>query len=148
MIRQATRYDIPRLLEIVEAYAFENPIKTLGKQSNHDPKYVEELLLGIIVGRGFILIDNYMRGALIAVKQRNVWSPTVRELHELLWWVEPEHRSGTVGGRLWKTFDDIAGEMLKSGAVDFVVTSSSASGPQIGYEKRGYKPVGASFVKE
>jgi hypothetical protein len=30
MIRQATRYDIPRLLEIVEAYAYENPIKKLG----------------------------------------------------------------------------------------------------------------------
>lgn len=148
MIRAATRYDIPRLLEIVEAYAFENPIKTLGKQSNHDPKYVEELLLGIMVGRGFILIDSYMRGALIAIKQRNVWSPTVRELHELLWWVEPEHRNGTVGGRLWKSFNDIASEMLKAGNVDFVVTSSSTSGPHIGYEKRGYKPIGCNFVRE
>ena len=148
MIRQATRYDIPRVLEIVEAYSFENPIKTLGKPANHDPKYVEELLLGIMVGRGFVLIDSFMRGALIAVKQRNVWSPTVRELHELLWWVEPEHRNGTVGGRLWKAFNDIASEMLKTGSVDFVVTSSSASGPQIGYEKRGYKPVSCAFVRE
>ena len=148
MIRQATRYDIPRLLEIVEAYAFANPIKTLGSPANHDAKYVEELLFGIIAGRGFILIDNYMRGALIAVKQRNVWSPMVRELHELLWWVDPEHRSGTVGGRLWKTFDQIAGQMLAEKRIDFVVTSSSSTGPQIGYEKRGYKPIGCNFVRE
>ena len=148
MIRLATRYDIPRLLEIVEAYAYENPIETLGKTKHHNPKDVEQLLFSIILGRGFILIDNHMRGALIAVKQNNIWSPDVKELHELLWWVEPEHRNGSVGGRLWKEFDRIGSEMLACGDVDFVITSVSAKGPLIDYTKRGYKAVGASFVKE
>ena len=52
MIRLATRNDIPRLLEIVEAYAYENPIKKLAEQNNHFPRYVEELLFSIISGRG------------------------------------------------------------------------------------------------
>lgn len=148
MIRLATKYDIPRLLEIVEAYAYENPIKILGKQDNHFPSYVEQLLFSIIAGRGFIYIDNNMSGAIIAIKQSNIWSPKVKELNELLWWVEPEHRNGTIGGRLWKAFDERAKEMLKAGDIDFVVTSISASGPLIDYSKRGYKPLGASFVKE
>lgn len=148
MIRLATRYDIPRLLEIVEAYAYENPIKCLGKQHNHFPKYVEELLYSIIAGRGFIYIDNNMRGAIVAIKQGNVWSPKVKELNELLWWVEPEHRNGTIGGRLWKAFDERAEAMLKAGDIDFVVTSISANGPLIDYTKRGYAPLGASFVRE
>lgn len=148
MIRLATRYDIPRLLEIVEAYAYENPIKVLGKTHNHFPRYVEELLFSIIAGRGFIYIDDNMRGAIIAIKQSNIWSPKVKELNELLWWVEPEHRNGTVGGRLWKAFDEQAEKMLKTGDVDFVVTSISASGPLIDYRKRGYAPLGASFVRE
>lgn len=148
MIRLATRYDIPRLLEIVEAYAYENPIKVLGKQHNHFSKYVEELLFSIIAGRGFIYIDANMRGAIIAIKQSNIWSPKVKELNELLWWVEPEHRNGTIGGRLWKAFDKRAEEMLKAGEIDFVVTSISASGPLIDYRKRGYKPLGAAFVRE
>lgn len=148
MIRKATRYDIPRLLEIVEAYAFENPITVLGKQANHDPKYVESLLFGIIMGRGFIYIDNHMRGAIIGIKNQNVWCPKVRELNELLWWVEPEYRNGTIGGRLWKAFDKEATEMLERGDVHFSITSVSASGPLIDYTKRGYKAVGASFVKE
>jgi hypothetical protein len=148
MIRLATRYDIPRLLEIVEAYAYENPIKTLGKTQHHNPKHVEQLLFNIILGKGFILIDNHMRGALIAIKQNNIWSPDVKELHELLWWVEPEHRNGSVGGRLWKEFDKIGTEMLSRGDVDYVITSVSAKGPLIDYTKRGYKAVGASFVKE
>lgn len=148
MIRLATRYDIPRLLEIVEAYAYENPIQTLGKTEHHNPKHVEQLLFSIILGKGFILIDNHMRGALIAIKQNNIWSPDVKELHELLWWVEPEHRNGSVGGRLWKEFDKIGSELLERGDVDFVITSVSAHGPLIDYTKRGYKAVGASFVKE
>jgi N-acetylglutamate synthase-like GNAT family acetyltransferase len=148
MIRKATRYDIPRLLEIVEAYAFENPITVLGKQSSHDAKYVETLLFGIIMGRGFIYIDNHMRGAIIAIKNQNIWCPKVRELNELLWWVEPEYRNGTIGGRLWKAFDNEANEMLNRGDIHCVITSISASGPLIDYSKRGYVPVGASFVKE
>ena len=148
MIRLATRYDIPRLLEIVEAYAYENPIKKLGDSSNHFPRYVEELLFGIISGRGFIFIDTHLRGAIIGYKTSNIWSPKVKELNELLWWVEPEYRNGTIGGRLWKAFDERAQAMLKTGDVDFVCTSISANGPLIDYTRRGYKPLGATFVRE
>lgn len=148
MIRLASRYDIPRLLEIVEAYSFENPVHALSKPNNHFPQHVEQLLFSIIQGRGFIYIDNNMTGALIALKQSNVWAPSVKELHELLWWVEPEHRNGTVGGRLWKAFDKTATEMLKEGTVNVVYTSVSATGPLIDYTTRGYTPVGASFAKE
>jgi hypothetical protein len=148
MIRLATRYDIPRLLEIVEAYSFENPIKILGRPENHNPVYVEQLLFSIIMGKGFVYIDKDLRGAIIAVKQNNVWCPNVKELHELLWWVEPEYRDGTLGGRLWKAFDQSGTEMLERGDVDLIVTSISAKGPWIDYTKRGYEAVTASFVKE
>jgi hypothetical protein len=148
MIRIATRYDIPRLLEIVESYAYENPIKKLAQEHNHFPRYVEELLFSIIQGRGFIFIDTHLRGAIIAYKSNNIWSPKVKELNELLWWVEPEYRNGTIGGRLWKAFDEQATIMLNHGDVDVVITSVSASGPLIDYTKRGYNAVGASFVKE
>ena len=148
MIRLATRYDIPRLLEIVEAYSFEYPIQTLGKSQNHSPKHVEQLLFSIINGRGFILIDNNMTGALIAIRQNNIWCPSVVELHELLWWVEPENRHTTVGGKLWIEYDKIATKMLKDGVINCAYTSVSANGPLINYIKRGYKAVGASFVKE
>jgi len=148
MIRLATRYDIPRLLEIVEAYAFENPINKLGDTGNHDARYVEELLFGIIQGRGFIYIDNSMRGAIIAYKSSNIWCPRLKELNELLWWVEPEHRNGTIGGRLWNAFNEQATQMLKAEEVDFVCTSISANGPLIDYTRRGYKALGATFVKE
>lgn len=148
MIRFASRFDLPRLLEFVEAYAFANPLQTLANPSNHDPCYVEQLLREIIAGRGFALIDEQMRGTLIAIRTPNVWCPSVVELHELLWWVDPEHRNSTVGGRLWKRFDEIATEMLDEGKINLVVSSVSPTGPMIDYTKRGYKPISASFGKE
>jgi N-acetylglutamate synthase-like GNAT family acetyltransferase len=148
MIRQATRYDIPRLLEIVEAYAYENPIRTLADKKNHNARHVELLLFEIISGRGFVLIDKNLRGAIVAVKQPNIWCPGVMELHELLWWVEPEYRNGLVGGRLWTAFNQKAEAMMQANQVQAVISSISATGPLIDYRKRGYVPVGASFVKE
>jgi hypothetical protein len=84
----------------------------------------------------------------VAYKTSNIWSPKVKELNELLWWVEPEYRNGTVGGRLWKAFDERAQKMLEIGDIDLVCTSISANGPLIDYTRRGYKPLGATFVRE
>ena len=148
MIRKATRYDIPRILEMVEAYAYEMPIKCLSDVKNHNAQDVEQMLFEIIMGRGFILIDTHMTGILIALKNKNIWCKTVTELNELLWWVEPEHRNGTIGGRLWKEFDRLAEEMLKEGTIQMVVTSVSPMGPMIDYTKRGYSIFGASFFRE
>ena len=148
MIRLATRYDIPRLLEFVEAYSKEYPVDVLGDKTKHSPKHVEQLLFSIINGRGFILIDKHMTGTLIAIKQSNIWCPDVVELHELLWWVDHEHRNNLVGGKLWIEYDKIASKLIADGTVNCAYTSVSANGPLINYTKRGYKAVGASFVKE
>lgn len=147
-VRLASRHDIPKLLEIVEDYAFEQPIGKLKDTTNHLPDHVEQLLFGIICGRGFIYVDDEMRGAIIAYKTKNIWSPNVMELHELLWWVKPEARSGTLGGRLWMAFDSKATAMLEKGEIDYICTSLAFNGPEINYAKRGYKPLNASFVRE
>lgn len=148
MIRQATRYDIPRLLELIEQYAIETGINALANKANHDAKYVEQFLFEIISGRGFVLIDNNLRGCLIGLVNKNVWCPAVTELHELLWWVEPEFRNTMVGGKLWLEFDKIATSLLKEGKIQMVCTSVSPKGPLIDYTKRGYKVMQATFVRD
>jgi hypothetical protein len=147
-IRFATKSDIPRLLEMIEAYAFENPSNVLSNSENHDPVYVSHLLFEIISGKGFILIDNNLRGFLIGMITRNVWCPKVRELHELVWWVEEEFRDGLLGGKLWKKFNDISNELLEEKRVNLVFTSVTAKGPMIDYTKRGYEVFEAKFFKE
>ena len=148
MIRLATRSDIPKLLLIVEGYAKENPIAALCDSLNHDADYVGQLLFEIILGKGFIFVDEEVTGAIIAFKTKNIWSPKLTELHELLWWVKPERRQGTVGGRLWKCFNEKAQQMLDSGHIQIVCTSTSTITPALDYGKRGYKPLSAIFFRE
>jgi hypothetical protein len=147
-IRLATKADIPRLLEMVEQYAFENPSKILSNSNNHDSVYVSQFLFEIINGKGFILIDNYMRGFIVGLISKNIWCPKIRELHELVWWVEKEHRDGFLGGKLWKKFNDISSQMLEDKRVNLVFTSVTANGPMIDYTKRGYAVFEAKFFKE
>jgi hypothetical protein len=148
MIRLATRGDIPGLLAIVEGYAKENPIAALCDSANHNPDYVGQLLFEIILGKGFIFVDEGLTGAIIAYKTQNIWSPKLIELHELLWWVRPERRQGTVGGRLWKSFNDKAQQMLGSGQVQIICTSTSTITPPLDYTKRGYKPLSVNYFRE
>ena len=58
MIRKATRYDIPMLLDLVREYNKEIPIKVYKNKELHDETYVSNLLFTLIKGRGFVLIDD------------------------------------------------------------------------------------------
>lgn len=147
MIRLATRYNIPRLTEMVEQYALENPNIELFKNPElHDANHIEQLLFSIIMGRGFILIDKHMRGCFIAVRTQNMWCPKITELHQLMWWVEPEFR-GVLSGRLWKAFDKAATDLLKEKKVDLVFTSVTAKSTFTDFTKRGYSAIEAKFYR-
>ena len=147
MIRLATRYDIPRLKEMVRQYALEEPNIALFQDSNlHDSDHVEHLLFNIIMGRGFVLVDGYMRGCFIAVRSPNIWCPKVNELHQLMWWVEPDFR-GILSGRLWKAFDDMATKLLQESKVNLVFTSVNANSTLTDFTKRGYSAIEAKFFR-
>lgn len=147
MIRQATRYDIPKLKEMVRQYALEDPSITLFKDASlHHPDYVEQLLFSIIMGKGLALVDDEMRGCFIAIRSYNIWCPEVKELHQLMWWVEPEHR-GVLSGRLWMAFDKEAARMLNEKEIDLVFTSVNAKGTLTDFTKRGYSAIEAKFFR-
>jgi len=147
MIRQATKHDIPALVWMMREYAKEAPVPVLANAETHDAEHVKQLIFQILCGRGFVLIDDDHRGMIVAIVTQNVWSPKVLELHELAWWVMPEHRGKSIGGRLWIKFDELAQNMLNNKRVDFVCTTVMANSPLIDYTKRGYKPLEATFFR-
>lgn len=148
MIREATRQDIPALVEMMRCYAKEAPMEALQLDENHDAGHVSHLLFSLIVGRGFILVDDEFKGMLAAIKTRNVWCPGVIELRELAWWVKPEFRNGSIGGRLWKTFEQKAQTMLEEKKVDYICTTVMVNSPLIDYTKRGFKPLDVTFYRD
>lgn len=148
MIRKANKFDTPNLIPLMKAYGEESPYRIFKNERFHDSKYVAQLLYEIIAVRGFILIDNDFNGMLIAIITPNVWCPKVTELKELAWWVKPEFRNGTLGGKLWLEFNDLGNKMLDSGQINVVCTTVMSSSPALNYEKRGFKLLETTYFKE
>jgi N-acetylglutamate synthase-like GNAT family acetyltransferase len=148
MIRKATPFDMPALVALMRGYVAEAPMEVLKDEAMHDQPYIEALLASLMAGRGFILIDDRGRGFIAAVINSNVWCPSLMELHELAWWVQPEHRGGTLGGRLWKAFDLLAQDYLDCGRAQIVCSSVIANSPKINYTKRGYRLMQTTYFKE
>ena len=147
MIREANKYDMPELLQMMRDYSTQTPVPALQAAAAHDEAHVANLMTQMMAGRGFVLIDNESRGFIAALITTNVWCPEVYELHELAWWVKPEHRNGTVGGRLWKEFDRLATDLIDDGRIDVAVTAVMANNTWIDYTKRGYAPMQATFFR-
>ena len=147
MIREANKHDMPALLQMMREYSTQTPVPALQAAAAHDEAHVANLMMQMMAGRGFVLIDNESRGFIAALITTNVWCPEVYELHELAWWVKPEHRNGTVGGRLWKEFDRLATDLIDDGRIDVAVTAVMANNTWIDYTKRGYSPMQATFFR-
>ena len=147
MIREANKHDMPQLLQMMRDYSTQTPVPALQAAAAHDEAHVANLMMQMMAGRGFVLIDNESRGFIAALITKNIWCPEVYELHELAWWVKPEHRNGTVGGRLWKEFDRLATDLIDDGRIDVAVTAVMANNSWIDYTKRGYAPMQATFFR-
>ena len=147
MIREANKHDMPQLLQMMRDYSTQTPVPVLQAAAAHDEAHVANLMTQMMAGRGFVLIDNESRGFIAALITTNVWCPEVYELHELAWWVKPEHRNGTVGGRLWKEFDRLATDLIDDGRIDVAVTAVMANNTWSDYTKRGYSPMQATFFR-
>ena len=148
MIREAYRHDIPALVEMMRDYSAQAPVPVLRSANAHDADHVARLFFELIAGRGFVLVDDQHRGFIAAIITPNIWCPSVRELHELAWWVKTEHRNSTVGGRLWNEFNHRAGALLVEKKIDFACTSVLANSPLIDYTKRGYQTMEATFFRD
>lgn len=148
MIRHATKYDIPALTELVKQFCSAVPSKIANQLDNFDEQNVQKVLMTAIAGCGFVLIDEEQNGFIAAIVGRNTWFPKILELHELAWWVKPEHRNSSLGGRLFIEFNKIAKQWLKEDRVQAVFATLTANSPQIDYEKRGYHLLESHYLME
>ena len=148
MIRLANKFDIPILIAMIQEFSKETLIQKYKDQALWDKKYVGNLLYSLILGRGFIVIDEDLKGMIIAMITPNVWCTKSNQLNELAWWVAPEARNGLLGGKLWIEFNKQAQKLLDEKRIDVVMTSLMANSPKIDYSKRGFKQLHTTFFRE
>lgn len=148
MIREAYKYDLDACVEMMRQYAAESPIEKLKDKKYHNEDHIRSLLFSLMVGRGFVLVDNDYRGMVAAIVTPNIWCPEVSEVRELAWWVDPEHRNGTIGGKLFLAYGKKAQELVDQERAEVVMISLMPQSPQINLEGRGFKKIDSTYCKE
>lgn len=87
-------------------------------------------------------------GMLIATVEPNMWSPKNRQMRELIWYVLPEYRKATYGGRLFTKYCLKGEELLEKGKIDGYFTTRMTTTDPIGLERRGFKLKESTYLKE
>jgi N-acetylglutamate synthase-like GNAT family acetyltransferase len=148
MIREATRYDIDVIVEMMRSYSALSPIKQL--RTDHNEYHVRQLITAILVGAGKAWLaykDNKPVGMLLSYRNGNMWNPNVMMLSELAFWVEPEHRHSTYGYRLLTEYDKYASKQLDSGSIA-AYTISKLSNSEFDPSRRGFDWIESTYVKQ
>lgn len=148
MIREANKFDIEACVEMMRRYAEESPIVRLRNKEYHDEQHIRSLISSLIIGRGFVLVDNEYRGMAAGIVVPNVWCPAINEVRELAWWVAPEHRDTTIGGKLFLAYNKRAQELIDQERAEVVIISLMPQSPKIDLESRGFKKIDSTYCKE
>jgi hypothetical protein len=93
-------------------------------------------------------IDDEAIGILLAVKEPNMWAPSQKQMRELVWYVKPEHRQGVSAGRLFLEYCRVAEELLEQGGIQGYFTTRMSSTEDINLERRGFKLVEQTYLKD
>lgn len=139
MIRTATKFDIPYIVEMLRHYRDVTPWDILKECDNEE--YIVKLLTQIFAGMGVIFLaekDNKIIGMLIAAKTPNIWDPNLYIMNELAYWVEPEHRGSTAGYRLIKQYTKYCDEMKQHNKIKGYTISKMSNSPDLDYSKFGF----------
>ena len=120
MIRQANKYDIDKIIELLKDFAIKTDSQLKGNPLDWSKTYVMQLITNIIAGQGFILIDDEQTGILIAYKNHCFWNDKSIQLQEVML----HGYNKFVIARLIKEYIKIAKELLKKKEINQATMSS------------------------
>ena len=128
MIKLAERTDTVKILELIQKF-LEDTAYDLSRDAAKDREHLLKLIWTVF-NSGYIwlaLAGEKPIGILMAIKQPNMWLPSHHELRELVYYILPEHRGKIVSGRLFKTFEKKAKELLEQGKISGIFTTRMSS---------------------
>lgn len=120
MIRQANKYDIDKIIELLKDFAIKSENELKGSPLDWSKTYVMQVITNIISGQGFILIDDEQTGILIAYKNHCFWNDKSIQLQEVML----HGYNKFVIARLIKEYINIAKELLKKREINQATISS------------------------
>lgn len=144
MIRKATKYDKPQIIEMMRQFQQESPIEEF-KGIVNEP-YWNRLLDTILAGAGVIYIEDG-KGLIMALISHIAWCDKTYQMYELAYYVKPEHRNGTLGYRLLKTYVDYGKQLKAEGRIKLFSIGKMVSSPDIKYNKFGFNKLDEIWIQ-
>lgn len=144
MIRQATKYDKPELIEMMKAFRLESKIEQY-KTLDNEP-YWNRLLDTMIAGAGVVFIEEG-KGLLMAIISHTPFCDKTFYMQELAWYVKPEFRHTTVGYRLLKQYVKYGQELKEQGRIAMFAIGKMITSPDIKYDKFGFSKLDENWIQ-
>lgn len=148
MIRQANKFDIKEIINLLKHYREVAPLDVLKYADNEE--YITQLLSELLAGSGLIFLaekDDVIIGMLIAAIIPNIWNPKARQCSEVAYWVNPEYRGGTAAYRLIKAYVSECDAMIKQGKIQFYTMTKMVNSPDLKYHKFGFEKLEETWFK-
>ena len=120
MIRQANKYDIDKIVELLKDFAIQSNNQLKGSPLDWSKTYVTQIITNVMAGQGFILIDDKQTGILVAYKSHCFWNDKSIQLQEVML----HGYNKFVITRLIKEYTKIAKELLKKREIHQATISS------------------------
>jgi hypothetical protein len=148
MIRSATRSDLNSMVELLLEF-----LQT-SSYSDHaeavDPEHIRRLAFAVLnQGHTWLyLVNDKPVGLLVSIKEANPWVPTRFSLRELVWYVQPEHRSNAGAGKLFVKFCQTGDHLLNTGAIQGYFTTRMGTTADYDLERRGFRLTEKLYIKD
>ena len=150
MIRIADVKDFKNIKKMFVNFANSAPVEYL-HNPKYDDDYIDQIFYGILK-QGVMLyaeVKGKPAGFFMAVKTPDLWLPNLPPvLREAAWWVEPEYRDGTVGGKLFMKYQQLAKQMKARHQIAGFTMTLMEQSPDIKLEKHGYRPIETVYYAE
>jgi N-acetylglutamate synthase-like GNAT family acetyltransferase len=143
-MREANKFDIPELCELMRQFRSESDSEFLKQLDNQC--YFEALMHTIIAGAGVIYIEEG-KGVIIGVIAASMWCNKTLLLNELAWYVKPEYRNTTLGYRLLKKYIEHGKELKEIGRIKAFTMGKMVNSPNIKYEKFGFSKLEENWIQ-
>jgi hypothetical protein len=150
MIRQARSIeDLSDAVQVVQQFLLETSYDQ-GQRASKNIHHIGSLIHGIFQ-QGHIWLayhNDEPVGILAAVIEPNMWIPEVRQMREIVWFIDPNHRSTTLGGKLWLKYQETAEQLLAQGTITGYFTTRMTTTDPINLERRGFRLTEMTYLKE
>ena len=140
MIRQANKFDVNYFIECVHKVHMDDDVGYF-PGAELDDEYLSKMFNGILHGLGLALVyekDNKPIAIMVGMKSPNVWCPDILFMHQMLLYVEEEHRKGTIAYRLIKKFTDECKNLQIEQKINFFTINAPTTMHNLDFSRFGY----------